>query len=245
MIRAFILALQLLTRLPVPSLGAPPRPQQMGQSALFFPVVGLLIGALLAGVHLALQGIAPGVLAALILTVWVLITGGLHLDGLADTADAWVGGQGDRDRTLAIMKDPRSGPIAIGVIVLLLLNKFAALQALSADAACAALLLVPALGRAVIVALLLTTPYVRPAGLGAPYAAYLPRQWCGLLLALIATTTVAVSGWAGVGILVGLGIGVLGLRQALMRRLGGITGDILGAACELAEMAALLVLALA
>lgn len=52
----------------------------------------------------------------------MLITGGLHLDGLADTADAWVGGQGDRDRTLAIMKDPRSGPIAIAVIVLLLLK---------------------------------------------------------------------------------------------------------------------------
>ena len=143
------------------------------------------------------------------------------------------------------MKDPRSGPIAIAVIVLLLLNKFAALQALSADAACAALLLVPALGRAVIVALLLTTPYVRPAGLGAPYAAYLPRQRCGLLLALIAAATVAVSGWAGTGVLVGLGIGVIGLRQALMQRLGGITGDTLGAACELTEMTALLVLALA
>jgi adenosylcobinamide-GDP ribazoletransferase len=55
-------------------------------------------------------------LAALLLAVWVLLTGGLHLDGLADTADAWIGGQGDRDRTLAIMKDPRSGPIAIVAI---------------------------------------------------------------------------------------------------------------------------------
>ena len=134
---------------------------------------------------------------------------------------------------------------ALDVMVDERLLKFAALQALSADAACAALLLVPALGRAVIVALLLTTPYVRPAGLGAPYAAYLPRQWCGLLLALLAATTVVVSGWAGTGVLVGLGIGVIGLRQALMRRLGGITGDTLGAACELTEMAALLVLALA
>ena len=128
---------------------------------------------------------------------------------------------------------------ALDVMVDERLLKFAALQALSADAACAALLLVPALGRAVIVALLLTTPYVHPTGLGAPYAAYLPRQWCGLLLALLAATTVVVSGWAGTGVLVGLGIGVIGLRQALMRRLGGITGYTLGAACELTEMTAL------
>ena len=245
MIRALVLALQLLTRLPVPSAGSPPQPQELGQSALFFPVVGLLIGALLAGVHFALRGIDPDVLAALLLTIWVFITGGLHLDGLADTADAWIGGQGDRDRTLAIMKDPRSGPIAIVVIVLLLLNKLAALQALSPSGAGAALLLAPALGRAIIVLLLLTTPYIRPAGLGAPYAAYLPRQQCGLLLALLAAATVAISGWTGMGVLIVLGLGILGVRQALMKRLGGVTGDTLGAACELAETAALLVLALA
>lgn len=245
MIRALALALQLLTRLPVPSAGSPPQPQELGQSALFFPVVGLLIGLLLAGVHFALRGIDPDVLAALLLTIWALITGGLHLDGLADTADAWIGGQGDRDRTLAIMKDPRSGPIAIVVIVLLLLNKLAALQALSPSGAGPALLLAPALGRAVIVLLLLTTPYIRPAGLGAPYAAYLPRRQCGLLLALLAAATVTLAGWTGVGVLIVLGLGVLGVRQALMKRLGGVTGDTLGAACELAETAALLVLALA
>ena len=243
MIRALVLALQLLTRLPVPAPGSPPQPQELGQSVLFFPVVGILIGGLLAGSHFVLTDLDPGVRAALILTVWVLITGGLHLDGLADTADAWIGGQGDRDRTLAIMKDPRSGPIAIVVIVLLLLNKFAALHALSPGCAGVALLLAPVLGRAVIVLLLLTTPYVRPMGLGTPYAAYLPRWHCALLLGLITAATVAMTGWAGVALLIGLGIGVIGLRQALMQRLGGITGDTLGAACELVEMVVLLALA--
>ncbi len=243
MIRALVLALQLLTRLPVPSPGSPPQPQELGQSVLFFPIVGLLMGGLLAGSHFALTELDPGVRAALILTVWVLITGGLHLDGLADTADAWIGGQGDRDRTLAIMKDPRSGPIAVVVIVLLLLNKFAGLHALSPGHAGVALLLAPVLGRAVIVLLLLTTPYIRPAGLGTPYAAYLPRWHCGLLLGLIAAATVAMTGWIGVAVLMGLGIGVAGLRRALMQRLGGITGDTLGAACELAEVVVLLALA--
>lgn len=68
----------------------------MGLAVPFFPVVGFIIGAILASLHTALWLVDPGVLAGLILTVWVLLTGGLHLDGLADTADAWIGGQGDR-----------------------------------------------------------------------------------------------------------------------------------------------------
>lgn len=244
MIRAFALALQLLTRLPVPSSSCPPRPEELGLSVLFFPVVGLLIGALLAGLHTVLWLVDPGVLAALVLAVWVLLTGGLHLDGLADTADAWIGGQGNRDRTLAIMKDSRSGPIAIVVVVLVLLTKFAALQALLAGDARVILLLAPVLGRAVIVLLLITTPYVRPDGLGAPYASYLPRLSCGLLVLLIAAVTILFLEWQGGVLLAVLGVGLVGWRHGLMVRLGGTTGDTLGAACELAETITLLTLAL-
>ena len=240
MIRAFALALQLLTRLPVPSSSRPPRPEELGLSVLFFPVVGLLIGALLAGLHTALWLVDPGVLAALVLAAWVLLTGALHLDGLADTADAWIGGQGDRDRTLAIMKDPRSGPIAMVAVVLVLLTKFATLQALLAGDARVILLLAPVLGRAIILLLLITTPYVRPDGLGAPYASYLPRLSCGLLVLLIAAATVALLEWQGGALLAALGVGFLGWRQGLMARLGGATGDTLGVACELAETIALL-----
>jgi len=244
MIRAFALALQLLTRLPVPSSSLPPRPEELGLSVLFFPAVGLLIGALLAGLHTVLWLVDPGVLAALVLAMWVLLTGGLHLDGLADTADAWIGGQGHRDRTLAIMKDSRSGPIAIVAVVLVLLAKFAALQALLAGDARAILLLAPVLGRIAIVLLLITTPYVRPDGLGAPYASYLPRLSCGLLVLLIAAATVAVLEWQGGALLAALGVGFVGWRHGLMVRLGGTTGDTLGAACELAETITLLTLAL-
>ena len=236
MIRAFALALQLLTRLPIPSSAAPPRPEELGLSVLFFPAVGLLIGALLAGLHSTLWLIDPGVLAALVLAVWVLLTGGLHLDGLADTADAWIGGHGDRDRTLAIMKDPRSGPMA--------LTKFAALQVLLAGDARTLLLLAPVLGRSVVVLLLVTTPYVRPEGLGAPYADYLPRLSCSVLVLLVALATVGLLDWTG-GVLLGvLASGFFGLRHWLLARLGGATGDTLGAACELAETAALLIPAL-
>ncbi|MDS4031590.1 MAG: adenosylcobinamide-GDP ribazoletransferase [Candidatus Contendobacter sp.] len=239
--RVFALALQLLTRLPVPSSNDPPRPEDLGLSVLFFPVVGLLIGALLAGLHTVLWLVDPGVLAALVLVAWALLTGGLHLDGLADTADAWIGGQGDRDRTLAIMKDSRSGPIAIAAVVLVLLTKFAALQALLlAGDARVPLLLAPVLGRAVILVLLITMPYIRPDGLGAPYANHLPRVNCGLLVLLIAVATVAFLEWQGGVLLVALGLGLVGLRHGLLARLGGATGDTLGAACELAETVALL-----
>ena len=241
MIRAFTLALQLLTRLPVPSLNTPPQPRELGLSVLFFPAVGLLIGALLTGMHTALWLVDPGVLAALVLVVWVLLTGGLHLDGLADTADAWIGGQGDRERTLSIMKDPRSGPMAIVVIVLLLLTKFAALQVLLAGDAGFVLLLAPVLGRTVIVLLLITTPYVRPDGLGSPYANYLPRWSCGVLVLVIAAAIVALLEVLGGVLLVVLGVGFAGLRHSLMNRLGGVTGDTLGAVCELTEMITLLV----
>ena len=244
MIRPFALALQLLTRLPIPSSSLPLRPEELGLSVLFFPAVGLIIGALLAGLHTALWLIDPGVLAALVLATWVLLTGGLHLDGLADTADAWIGGQGNRDRTLAIMKDPRSGPIAIVAIVLVLLAKFAALQALLASDARVVLLLTPVLGRTVVVLLLITTPYIHSDGLGAPYANNLPRQSCSLLVLLIAAATIAFLDWQGGALLGGLGIGFLGLRYWLLTRLGGITGDTLGAACELAETVALLTLVL-
>jgi len=241
MIRAFVLALQLLTRLPIPSPAAPPRPADMGRAVLFFPVVGLLVGAILAGLPTVLGPVDPGVLAALVLTVWILLTGGLHLDGLADTADAWIGGQGDRNRTLAIMKDPRSGPIAVVAVGLVLLNKFAALEVLLAGDGRLWLLLAPALGRTCAVLLLLFTPYARPDGLGAPYARNLPRSSCGLVVLLVLAGTVAALGWPG-GFLLGvLGLGLIGLRHALLRRLGGITGDTLGAACELAETVALLV----
>ena len=154
MIRAFILALQLLTRLPVPLTGLPPRPEELGLSVVFFPGVGLLLGALLAGLHTVLWLADPGVLAGLVLTAWVLLTGGLHLDGLADTADAWIGGQGQRERTLEIMKDPRSGPIAIVAVGLVLLNKFTALQVLLAGDARVILVLTPILARALMVLLL-------------------------------------------------------------------------------------------
>lgn len=239
---ALLIALQFLTRLPV-SLPGMPSPEQMGRSLLWYPCVGLLLGLLLWGAHLLL-GQTPALLqAAIILALWVGLSGGLHLDGLADTADAWVGGFGDRERTLAIMKDPRSGPIAIVVLVLLLLLKFAALVTLLQTGMGLYLLLLPWLGRSLLPLLLASTPYVRAGGLGQALVDHLPRRKLPWVLGGHALAMLLL-GW---GALVALGAALLlfvWLRRALLQRLGGTTGDTAGALLELAESVALLALAL-
>jgi adenosylcobinamide-GDP ribazoletransferase len=237
-----LIALQFLTRLPV-SLPGMPEPQQVGRSLLWYPLVGLLLGGLLLGLH-GLLGATPALLqAAIVLAVWVGLTGGLHLDGLADTADAWVGGQGDRERTLAIMKDPRSGPIAVVLLVLVLLLKFAALVVLLEQGAWAGLLLAPWLGRALLPLLLLTTAYVRAGGLGQALSEHLPRQRLPLILALHGLAMLLL-GWHGLLALLAAALSFWLLRRGFIARLGGTTGDTAGALLELGECAVLLALAL-
>lgn len=222
------LALQFLTRLPTPKTLVY-SPATAGWSVVFFPWVGLAIGALLSLARLGLGESSPLLQAAWLLMAWVLLTGGLHLDGLADCADAWVGGQGDRDKTLRIMKDPCSGPIAVAAVVLVLLLKFAAL---AEPASAWALLFAPVLGRVAIPVILLSTPYVRPQGLACALVDNLPRRAVGWSAAL---ATVLAASMLGLRPLLAAALLVLGLRLLMLRRLGGSTGDTLGACVELVE----------
>ncbi|MDD0975846.1 adenosylcobinamide-GDP ribazoletransferase [Pseudomonas fontis] len=239
----FWIALQFLSSLPV-RLPGMPAPAQMGRSLLFYPLVGLLFGAVLWGLNLLLAGSPLLLHAALLLCAWVWLSGALHLDGLADSADAWLGGFGDRQRTLTIMKDPRSGPIAVVVLVLVLLVKFAALLALIEAGQGLALLLAPVLGRAALLGLFLGTPYVRSGGLGQALADHLPKRAGCMVLALSVLGCVALAGWSGVlSVAVAVAVFVL-LRRVMMRRLGGTTGDTAGALLELLEVAVLVGLAL-
>ncbi|MDR7024581.1 MAG: adenosylcobinamide-GDP ribazoletransferase [Pseudomonadales bacterium] len=235
------IALQFLTRLPV-TLAGMPTPEQVGRSLLFYPLVGLLIGLLLLAAQHLLGDSAVLLQAALLLALWVGISGGLHLDGLADSADAWVGGFGDKQRTLAIMKDPRSGPIAVVVLVLLLLLKFAALVALLESGAGFLLLLVPWLARCLLPLLFMTTPYVRAGGLGQALAEHLPRRQLPWVLAanLLA---MLLFGWSALLALLVAGGVFIWLRSLMLKRLDGTTGDTAGALLEIAECSVLVALA--
>lgn len=239
---ALLIALQFLTRVPV-RLAGMPAPEQIGRSLLWYPLLGLLIGGLLLALHLLLGATLALLQAALLLAAWVAITGGLHLDGLADSADAWAGGCGDRERTLAIMQDPRSGPIAVVVLVLVLLLKFAALVTLVAADAGLLLLLAPWLARGLLPLLFLSTAYVRPGGLGQALAENLPRRQLSWVL-LAHGVAILLLGWAGLQALLMAGLVFAWVRRVMLQRLGGTTGDTAGALLELVECAVLVTLAL-
>jgi adenosylcobinamide-GDP ribazoletransferase len=231
----FWIALQFLSSLPV-KLPGMPAPEALGRSLLFYPAVGLVFGGLLCLLDGVLADTPALLHAALLLTAWVLLSGGLHLDGLADSADAWLGGFGDRERTLTIMKDPRSGPIAVVTLVLVLLLKFCALLALLENGQSLALLVAPVLGRTALLGLFLCTPYVRAGGLGQALADHLPAPAGRWVLALVAVASLYLAG----GWVVAIALLVFcWLRKLMLRRLGGTTGDTAGALLELLELAVL------
>jgi adenosylcobinamide-GDP ribazoletransferase len=237
--RALLVAFGFLTRLPVPAY-AYDDARAKAASLAWYPLVGLVIGLLLAGFARLLRDTPALLCAGLLVAAWVAITGALHLDGVADSADAWIGGMGDREKTLAIMKDPRSGPAGVVALVLVLLLKFAALASM-APMSWAALLLAPLLARASLTALFLTTPYIRSGGLGAALADA-PRYACGLALALTAAACMLLGGRGLLAL--ALAAAVFGLwRHACLNRLGGCTGDTAGALAEMVEVAVLVGLA--
>jgi adenosylcobinamide-GDP ribazoletransferase len=242
-LRPLLIALQFLTLLPIKRQR--PEEAEHGRSLLYYPLVGLLLGLLLAVGSWLCKGLPELLTAALLLTLWVGLTGGLHLDGLADSADAWLGGYGDRQRTLDIMQDPRSGPIAVVTLVLLLLLKFSALQNLLAHGAIELLIVAPLIGRTALVALLLTTPYVRAQGLGSRLVKEMPR---GASLAVILLTILLVIVWLddsnGILLLSVTALVFWLLRRLMLRRIDGTTGDTAGALIEIVETTTLLTAAL-
>jgi adenosylcobinamide-GDP ribazoletransferase len=179
--RSLLVAIGFLTRLPVPA-SVYDDARAKSESLAWYPAVGLLLGALLFAFAWLLRNTSPLLASGLVVLVWVALTGALHLDGLADSADAWIGGMGDREKTLAIMKDPRCGPAGVVALVLVLLLKFAALASVD-NLPWIALLLAPMLARASLTTLFLTTPYVRSGGIGAGLTDA-PRSMCVLALAL-------------------------------------------------------------
>ncbi len=238
----FLIALQFLTRIPVTSTGEW-QAENAGKSLLYYPLVGLILGAVLVLMAMILQDQSPMLAAALILCCWVLITGGLHLDGLADSADAWAGAHGDKQRALDIMKDSRAGPMAIVMLILVLLVKFSALYVLLQLDAPELLLLAPMLGRASVIVLFMTTAYVREQGLGSDMKIYLPRQQAQLVLLLVCVMPVLVAGLPLAMALVVTGLVTLFfLRHLMLKRIDGMTGDTLGASIEICEAVILCVL---
>lgn len=251
--RAMLIALQFLTRLPL-RLEPPPTAREIGRSLACYPMVGLALGAGVWGIALAVSRLPAFLGPAIVLTAWVAITGALHIDGLADSADAWVGGHGDRERTLGIMKDPRSGPMALAAVSCLLLLKLAALAALMTRLPAApwrdphlaaGCILPPLLARAAIPLLFAHTPYVRAQGIARDLSTHQSRS-AGVLMAA-SSVLGALAAWrllAALALTAAVCAYAL-IRAGLVRRLGGFTGDGAGALIEVTEAVCLVAVAAA
>jgi len=207
-------------------------------------LVGLLIGLLLSLIGWLGSNIPVDINASFVLVVWVAMTGALHLDGLADSADAWIGGLDDRQKTLAIMKDPCSGPIGVVALILTLLLKFVALKSILLSQSWLSLTLVPVLGRTMLVLLFISTRYVRQNGLGSPLVEHLPRRAGLILVLLILVGIILVCGFREIWLILILVCLFKILRTIMLRRIGGTTGDTAGAVVEVSESVLLLATAL-
>ncbi len=231
--RGLILAIQFLTRLPTPAV-TDFKPDDLARAAVWFPLVGILLGALLVGA-VGLGGrVDPWLGALLGLLVWVGVTGALHLDGLADLADALGAAHGNRDRLLTVLADPHLGVFGVTALVMQLLLKLVLLMLVAKSGSLWPLLLIPAwarLGPLVWARL----PSIKP-GMGERFAWHV--SWQGVLLwgTLLAAASYVAPALLAAPLL------LLAWRAWLLARLGGMTGDALGAGVEWVESGLLLVL---
>lgn len=231
------LAIGLLTRLPVP-VRMETAKERGARAAWAFPLAGLIVGGIAAGLLVGLTwlGLSDSLSTALALTAMIMITGAMHEDGLADCADGFWGAW-DRERRLEIMHDSRIGAYGVLAIVLALLLRWQGLTEIASWP-----LMLPALAmlsRAAMVALWAALPPARQDGLarsiGQPTGA----------TAAIALGVALVGAWLLIGPYAGLAMGAmiagtLGVGAVALHKIGGQTGDVLGATQQLSEIAMLL-----
>lgn len=234
---AFVAAIQFLTISPA-FIRRVFTPEELGRAVGYYPLVGLILGGTLAGTHYIISQVFPSpVTTSIILILWVILTGAIHLDGFLDTCDGIFGGSTPEKR-LEIMRDERIGAFALAGGVLLLLTKFTALSAQPNPYY--ALLLAPTLSRWGMTLTIIGFPYARSQGLGRDIKDQ--TSWRQLLLGTIIALTVVwlIYEWIGVLLITSTGLLLWLGGRFVLTRIPGLTGDIYGAFNELAETFVLL-----
>ena len=230
-------ALQFLTILPVKRNFTS---EQIGRSTVWFPVIGLVIGGILLGLHYVLILLLPfGVVNDLLLATLVILSGGLHLDGLADTVDG-LAGHRTPERRLEIMRDSRIGAIGAAGLFLFLIIEYIALNNIPDKYLPFTLLLAPAVSRWMMVYAIFAFPYARPEGLGKAFKEAVSRS--EFLIATFLTLLLAVILFPTAGPVIAAGTWIIISLAALYVKgqIGGLTGDTYGAINEIALIAVLL-----
>jgi adenosylcobinamide-GDP ribazoletransferase len=237
--RLFFIAFQFLTIVPLP-FNVRCEEEDLGRSMAYFPLVGASIGLMLVGIDFALSYLFPRAVGDLLLIVaMAVVTGALHLDGLADVCDG-IAARGGRERFLAVMKDSRIGAVGVVGLVFALLLKYQALLHIPLHQKREALIIFPLLGRMAQVQMTTGALRARADGLGAAFIG-----GAGAFQFIAAYLTTVASAWLFLGLqglycCIILYIITWGIKSWSHRRLGGVTGDIIGCASELNEIAALL-----
>lgn len=230
---SLLVAIGFLTRVPVPVGHV--EPSKLAGSVAWFPAVGAVVGLGVAGVYAgALTFLPPSVAAALALAAGVIVTGAFHEDGLADTIDA-VGGGRAADDVRRILKDPRHGSYGVLAMALSVLIRWSALASLDAVTAVSILVCAHAIARASAVGLMGLVPAAPGDGLGTAYTSSLrTAHVAGALLGAAVIGGLAAGIWVLPAILLGaVAAGIV--ARAAVSKIGGITGDFLGATEQLAE----------
>jgi len=210
----------------------------------YFPLVGLLLACLLCLLVLLLMNLIPQLaLAALLVVGLVILTGGLHLDGLMDTCDGFFGGS-TRERKLEIMRDSRVGSFGVLGGACILLLKFALFASLSVHVLSLALLVVIPSARWAIVLALRVFPSARPTGLGSAFHKAVRTEQLVLASIVVLAIVLVIGHLIGLVVLVTVAITTLALGLWISRSIGGLPGDSYGAIAEVVEVVALLVLVL-
>lgn len=234
----FWAALQFLTIFPTP-LSHRINAKTCGESLSYFPLVGLIVGAILLGLHYGLSLILPSTIVnALVIVALVVLTGAHHLDGLIDTFDGIIAGKTKRER-LAIMSDTKVGTFGIISAILVLSLKYVSL---SSAPILPALLLMPTLSRWAMVSTIFAFPYAKHSGMGLAFKQ--GARWQRLTVATVIALVVAVAlqNWRGLVVMVALWLIVFGIARYFRSRIDGLTGDNYGAINELAEVLSLLLI---
>ena len=236
--KSFMLALQFISRIHIFNVSFDEA--AFGKATRFFPIVGLILGAITAVVYRICIPIFPEeVTAGLTVLTMVVLTGGIHLDGFMDSMDGLFSGR-DRERKLEIMKDSRIGAFGAVGLVSLFLVKYTVILSLPSEFLYPLLILAPVVSRWAMVICIKFFPYLRKQGLGKLYSQY--TGWNEFIIASVLVTgiTVLLAGLPGLVLLVICGLFAWFMCRRVSRQLGGLTGDIYGAVNEITEVLVLL-----
>ncbi len=234
-------AVTFLTVIPVPGRSRPGL-GDVAQSLWAFPAVGLALGAAALGTYeLVSRALPEPATAAVVVVALLLLTGGIHLEGLADACDGLFGGR-TREERLTIMRDPRVGAYGVMGLVSALGLKWAGIVSLPGAVRFEALLLAPCLARAGLALSVAVFPYARDAGMGAPFREAGTSR-AAIAAAIAGTAAAALLGAGGVAAWALAMTGAVALGLWASSRIGGLTGDVYGAITEVVETAAFLGLA--